>query len=158
MKTTFTVINWPTCYFILFFDVTKLSFSILKVSCWWYRLPSTAWNLECPFKVYVIDGGVDGGKNTSQKRGSLPISQVPIRLMNFWYGRPDRIMDPLPSRGWFESIKLNQRERIPIGFYTLRSWKAIQIQSKLTYPAGASLNLTTSISHSLRSWNSSMIV
>ena len=42
--------------------------------------------------------GVDGGKNTSQQRGSLPILQVPIRLTNVWYGRPDRIMHPLQSK------------------------------------------------------------
>jgi hypothetical protein len=40
--------------------------------------------------------GVDGGKNTSQQRGSLSIPQVPIRLMNIWYGRPDGVMEPLP--------------------------------------------------------------
>ena len=39
---------------------------------------------------------VDGGKNPSQQRGSLPVPQVPIRLMNVWYGRPDGVMDPLP--------------------------------------------------------------
>ena len=44
-------------------------------------------------------GSVDGGKNPSQQRGSLPVPQVPIRLTNVWYGRPDGIMDPLPSRG-----------------------------------------------------------
>ena len=42
---------------------------------------------------------VDGGKNPLQQRGSLPIPQVPIRLTNIWYGRPDRVMDSLPSRG-----------------------------------------------------------
>ena len=42
---------------------------------------------------------VDGGKNPSQQRGSLPVPQVPIGLTNVWYGRPDGIMDPLPSRG-----------------------------------------------------------
>ena len=41
---------------------------------------------------------VDRGKNPSQQRGSLPIPQVPIRLTNIWYGRLDRIMDPLPSK------------------------------------------------------------
>ena len=52
--------------------------------------------------VYIhskLQGGVDGGKNPSQQRGSLPIPQVPIRLTNVWYGRPDEVMDPLPSRG-----------------------------------------------------------
>ena len=44
-------------------------------------------------------GCVDGGKNPLQQRGSLPVPQVPIRLTNVWYGRPDGIMDPLPSRG-----------------------------------------------------------
>ena len=42
---------------------------------------------------------LDGGKNPLQQRGSLPVPQVPIRLMNVWYGRPDGILDPLPSRG-----------------------------------------------------------
>ena len=45
------------------------------------------------------DRTVDGSKNPLQQRGSLPIAQVPIRLMNVWYGTPDEIMDPLPSRG-----------------------------------------------------------
>ena len=44
-------------------------------------------------------GPVDGGKNPSQQRGSLPVPQLPIRLTNVWYGRPDKVMDPLPSRG-----------------------------------------------------------
>jgi hypothetical protein len=42
---------------------------------------------------------VDGDKKPLQQRGSFPIPQVPIRLTNVWYGRPDGIMDPLPSRG-----------------------------------------------------------
>ena len=42
---------------------------------------------------------VDVGKNPSQQRGSLPVPQVPIRLTNVCYGKPDEIMDPLPSRG-----------------------------------------------------------
>ena len=45
----------------------------------------------------VSDEGVDGGKNPSQQRGSLPVPQVPIRLTNVWYGRPDEIMDALKS-------------------------------------------------------------
>lgn len=43
-------------------------------------------------------GSVDKGKNLSQQRGSLLVSQVPIRLTNVWYGRPGGIMDPLPSK------------------------------------------------------------
>ena len=58
---------------------------------------------------------VDGGKNPSQQRGSLPVSQVPIRLTNIWYGRPDGIMDLLPSRGWFELVKLNQEKEYQLG-------------------------------------------
>ena len=56
---------------------------------------------EIIFLDICIEGGgsVDGGKNPSQQRGSLPVSQVPIRLTNVWYGRSDGIMDPLPSRG-----------------------------------------------------------
>ena len=48
--------------------------------------------------IWVM-GYADGGKNPSQQRGSLPILQVPIRLTNVWYGRPDGVMDPLTSRG-----------------------------------------------------------
>ena len=58
--------------------------------------------LEYMLRMYVIDQQkhcADGGKNPSQQRGSLPVPQVPIRLTNVWYGRPDGIMDPLPSRG-----------------------------------------------------------
>ena len=44
---------------------------------------------------------VDGGKNPSQQRETLPVPQVPIRLTNVWCGRLDRIMDPLPSKVWF---------------------------------------------------------
>ena len=64
---------------------------------------------------------VDGGKNPLQQRGSLLILQVPIRLTNVWYGRSDRIMDPLPSRRWFELVRLKQRQRVQVGFPTLRS-------------------------------------
>ena len=39
---------------------------------------------------------VDGGKNPSQQRETLLISQDPIRLTNVWYGRLDGIMDLLP--------------------------------------------------------------
>ena len=53
---------------------------------------------------------IDGSKNPSQQRGSLPVPQVPIILTNVWYGRPDEIMDPLPSRGLFESVNLNQEK------------------------------------------------
>jgi hypothetical protein len=49
--------------------------------------------------LHMVDGPVDRGKNPSQQRGSLPVPQVPIRLTNVWYGRPNGIMDPLPSRG-----------------------------------------------------------
>ena len=38
---------------------------------------------------------VDGVKNPSLW-GSLPVPQVLIKLVNFWYGKPDGIMDPLP--------------------------------------------------------------
>jgi hypothetical protein len=38
---------------------------------------------------------VDEGKNPSQQRETHPIPQVPIRLTNIWYGRLDKIMDPL---------------------------------------------------------------
>ena len=41
---------------------------------------------------------VDGGKNPSQQRETLPIPQVPIRLTNVWYRRLEKIMDPLPSK------------------------------------------------------------
>ncbi|CAF4306401.1 unnamed protein product, partial [Adineta steineri] len=40
----------------------------------------------------------DGGKNPSQEWETLPIPQVPIRLMNVWYGKVDGIMDLLPSK------------------------------------------------------------
>ena len=40
--------------------------------------------------------GVVEGKNPSQQRGSLPIPQVPIRLMNVCCGRPNEIMAQLP--------------------------------------------------------------
>ena len=58
---------------------------------------------------------IDGGKNPSQQTGSLPIPQVPIRLTNISYGRPDGIMDPLPSRGWFELVKINQEKEYRLG-------------------------------------------
>jgi len=41
---------------------------------------------------------VDGGKNPSQQRETLPVPQIPIRHMNVWYGRLDGIMDPLPYK------------------------------------------------------------
>ena len=43
-------------------------------------------------------GGVDEGKHPLQQREKLTILQVPIRLMNVWYGRLDGIMGPLPSK------------------------------------------------------------
>ena len=58
---------------------------------------------------------VNGGKNPSQQRGLLLILQVPIKLMNVWYGKPDGIMDSLPSRGWFELVKLNQEKEYQPG-------------------------------------------
>ena len=48
--------------------------------------------------LYVDDmlvAGVDGGKNPLQQREIVPVPQVPIRLMNVWCGRLDKIMDPL---------------------------------------------------------------
>ena len=41
---------------------------------------------------------VDGGKISSHQGGWLPIPQVPIKIMNVWYGRPDEIMDLLPLK------------------------------------------------------------
>ena len=41
---------------------------------------------------------VDGGKKPSQQRETLPVLQAPSRLTNVWYGRLDKIMDPLPSK------------------------------------------------------------
>ena len=43
-----------------------------------------------------VVGSVDGGKNLSEQRGSLPVSQVPIRLTNVWCGGPNEIMAMLP--------------------------------------------------------------
>ena len=43
---------------------------------------------------------IDGGKNLSQQRETLPILQVPVILTNVWYRRVDGIMDPLPSNVW----------------------------------------------------------
>ena len=53
---------------------------------------------------------VDMGKNPSQPKGTLFVLQVPIRLTNVWCGNLDGIMDPLPSRGWFESVNLNHEK------------------------------------------------
>ena len=64
---------------------------------------------------------IEGGKNPWQQRGSLPIPQVPIRHTNVSNGRPGRVMDPLPYRGLFESVKLNQRQRVPARFSNLKS-------------------------------------
>ena len=44
----------------------------------------------------LVNHSVDGGKNPSQQRETLPIPQVPIRLTNVWCGRLDGIMDSLP--------------------------------------------------------------
>ena len=49
------------------------------------------------------------------KEGSLPILQVPIRLMNVWDGRLDGVMDLLPFRGCFESVMLNQEKEYQPG-------------------------------------------
>ena len=54
--------------------------------------------ITCLSNVASVQEIVDGGKNPSQQRGSLPVLQVPIRLMNIWYGRPTGIMDLLPSK------------------------------------------------------------
>ena len=49
----------------------------------------------------LVQTPYDKGKNPSQKRETLPVPQVPIRLTNVWYSRIDGIMDPLPSKfGW----------------------------------------------------------
>ena len=69
---------------------TKAKEFMNKIKSWRYY--------EDDFKECKDEGGcVDGGKNPSQQRGSLPVPQVPIRLTNVWYGRPDGIMDLLPS-------------------------------------------------------------
>ena len=63
---------------------------------------------------------VDGEKNPSQQGGSLPVPQIPIRLMNVWYGRPDGVMDPLPFYIRYESFKLNQIKEYSLDFSTLK--------------------------------------
>ena len=55
------------------------------------------------------------GVKIPRNKGGHSIPQVPIRLMNVWYDRPDGIMDPLPSREWFESVKLNQEKEYQLG-------------------------------------------
>ena len=42
------------------------------------------------------EGFVEGGKNPSKQRETLPVLQVPIRLTNIWTGKLNGIMDPLP--------------------------------------------------------------
>ena len=53
---------------------------------------------------------VDGGKNPSQQRETLPVPQVPIRLTNVWYGRLDEIMDLLPSKVWLVVVGFKVQE------------------------------------------------
>ena len=60
--------------------------------------------------------GVDRGKNPSQQRETMPVLQVPIRLMNVWYGSLDGIMDMLPSKVWFV-----------VGFFKAREHKMAQL-------------------------------
>ena len=48
--------------------------------------------------VELSHGGVDGGENPSQQSETLPVPQVPIRLMNIWNGRLDEIIDPSRSK------------------------------------------------------------
>ena len=69
---------------------------------------------------------VDGGKNPSQQRGSLPVPQVPIRLMNVWYGRLNEIMDPLPSKVWlvvvgfkYQEHKMTQLSKAKLSYQTI---------------------------------------
>ena len=50
---------------------------------------------------------VDGGKNPSKQKGSLPIPQVPIRLKNVWCGSPNGVMDPLRSGGDLNQLRSN---------------------------------------------------
>ena len=64
---------------------------------------------------------IDRGKNPSQQRETLPIPQVPIRLMNVWYGRINMIIDPLPYKVWFM-----------VGFFKAQEHKMSQL-SKLIY-------------------------
>ena len=62
-------------------------------------LPSKVWFMVVCFKAQehkMSQLSVDGGKNPSQQRETLPVPQVPIRLKNVWCGRLDGIMDPLP--------------------------------------------------------------
>jgi hypothetical protein len=61
-----------------------------EVDTWWLYLHG-----RC-FQIKIDQHSVDGGKNPSQQRETLPVLQVPIRLTNVWYGRLDGIMDPLP--------------------------------------------------------------
>ena len=76
---------------VLFFDKeTDQSFSRSKSET---KLSQVLTGLERP---NIFKPAVDRGKNPLQQKGSLVVSQVPIRLMNVWYGRPDGIMDPLP--------------------------------------------------------------
>ena len=60
------------------------------------RFEALDYDIEC-YRCHNF-GHVDGGKNPSQQRETLPVPQVPIRLMNVWYGRINRIMDPLLSK------------------------------------------------------------
>ena len=64
--------------------------------------PLLIYGMDMTIKLFLVGppssaNFADEGENSSQQRGSLPVPQVPIRLMNIWYGRPDWIMAPLPS-------------------------------------------------------------
>ena len=85
---------------------------------------SELYDVKGPF----CEPDVDGGKNPSQQRETLPIPQVPNRLMNVWYGRLDGIMDPLLSKFvvWF-ALKLKNNKI---------SWSK---ESKLIYPISQEL-------------------
>ena len=97
------------------FTLQKLT--TISARPWWslQEVTGSLLALKSSSVVFVGQPLVDRGKSPSQQRGSLPVPQVPIRLTNIWYGRPDGIMGPLPSRGWFESVKLNQEKEYQLG-------------------------------------------
>ena len=64
---------------------------------------------------------VDGRKNPSQQRGSLPVPQVPIRLTTIWYGMAG--LTGLWTRyhlgGDLNRLSSTKKKEVPAGFILL---------------------------------------
>ena len=106
-------------------------------------------SVELIYKPSIL---LTGEKIPRNKGGHFPFRKSQLDSRMFGTAGPMGLWTRYHLGGDLKSIKLNQEKEYQLGLsYSNFPRKKFKSNLKLTYPAGASLSLTTSISHLLRS-------